>query len=37
MKANSLTHDARKGILDCFEREYDRDGIHYMDVYIAIQ
>lgn len=37
MKANGLTHDARKGILDCFEKEYDRDGVHYMDVYIAIQ
>ena len=37
MKANGLTHDARKGILDCFEKEYDRDGTHFMDVYIAIQ
>jgi len=37
MKTNGLTHDSRREILSCFEKEYDLDGVHYMDVYIAVQ
>ena len=37
MKTNGLVHNPRKGILDCFEKEYDQDGVHYMDVYLAIE
>lgn len=37
MKANGISHKQDPAVLDCFEKEYDRDGRHYMDVYIAIQ
>lgn len=37
MKVNGLSHKQTKEILPCFEKEYDIDGISYMDVYIAIE
>ena len=37
MKTNGLVHAPAKGVLDCFEKEYDLEGTHYMDVYISVQ
>ena len=37
LKINGLTHNRCKGVLDCFEKEYDQVGVHYMDVYISIE
>ncbi|MGN0693126.1 MAG: helix-turn-helix transcriptional regulator [Oscillospiraceae bacterium] len=37
MQVNGLKHCTDKDILGCFEREYERDGIMYMDVYIAVE
>lgn len=37
MKTNGINGKYDKGLIDCFEKEYTRDGIEYMDVYIAIE
>lgn len=37
MKTNGINGKYEKGLIDCFEKEYVRDGIEYMDVYIAIE
>lgn len=37
MNMNGVHHKESEEILPCFEREYDRNGIHYMDVYIAAE
>lgn len=37
MKINGIGHREDKKIIPCFEKEYDIDGIHYMDVYIAVE
>ena len=37
MKVNGIKHKRDKKIIECFEKEYDVDGIHYMDVYIAVE
>lgn len=37
MDINKLKHKRTKDILSCFEKEYETDGISYMDVYIAIE
>lgn len=37
MKYNGLEGWAEKNVIDCFEREYERDGVSYMDVYILIK
>lgn len=37
IKINHIPHKEDKKVLPCFEREYDVEGIHYMDVYIAIE
>lgn len=37
MKVNGIRHKRDKKVLDCFEKEYDIDGVHYMDVYIAVE
>lgn len=37
MEVNGLKHKKNKDILSCFEKEYDQDGISYMDVYMAIE
>ncbi|MGN0145496.1 MAG: helix-turn-helix transcriptional regulator [Clostridium sp.] len=36
MEVNGLCNKQDKEILSCFEKEYNKDGISYMDVYIAI-
>ena len=37
MQVNGISHKEDTKILPCFEKEYDLDGIHYMDVYIAVE
>lgn len=37
MQVNGIRHQKDAGVIPCFEKEYDRDGIHYMDVYIAAE
>lgn len=36
MEVNRLEHQ-EEGVLPCFEREYERDGVTYMDIYIAVK
>lgn len=36
MEVNGIRHKEAKEILSCFEKEYKKDGISYMDVYIAV-
>lgn len=36
MKVNGLEHQEEKGVIPCYEREYQKEGTCYMDVYIAI-
>lgn len=37
MKVNGLEHQEEKNVISCFEKEYERDGTTYMDVYIQIK
>lgn len=37
MKINGIKHKEDKSIISCFEKEYDVEGVHYMDVYIAVE
>lgn len=37
MRINGIGHKQDKNIIACFEKEYDKEGRHYMDVYIAIE
>lgn len=37
MKMNGIKHCEDKRIISCFEREYENEGVGYMDVYIAIE
>lgn len=37
MRVNGLEHREEKNVISCFEKEYVRDGLDYMDVYIAIK
>lgn len=37
MKINGIKHKRDKKIIECFEKEYEKDGIGYMDVYIAVE
>lgn len=37
MKINGIRHKEDKKIISCFEKEYETEGVHYMDVYIAIE
>ena len=37
MRLNRLEHLEDKDVIACFEREYNRDGTDYMDVYIAVK
>ncbi len=34
---NGIKHCDDKRVIDCFEREYEKDNVEYMDVYIAIE
>lgn len=35
--ANGIPHKDSKDIICCFEKEYNIDGVQYMDVYIAVE
>ena len=37
IKVNGFSHKQTKDILPCFEKEYEKDGISYMDVFIAVE
>ena len=37
MEVNGLNHKENKEILSCFEKEYNKNGSDYMEVYIAIE
>lgn len=37
MKINGIKHVEDKKIIPCFEKEYVIEGVHYMDVYIAVE
>lgn len=37
METNSIPCALKKDVLECFEKEYEMDGISYMDVYIAVK
>lgn len=37
MKINGIKHKEDKKIISCFEKEYDVEGVHYMEVYIAVE
>ena len=37
MRTNGFVHRESPSVLSCFEKEYVKDGIDYMDVYIAIE
>lgn len=37
MKVNGLEYKSGKDLISCFEKEYMRDGVWHMDVYIAIK
>lgn len=37
MEVNNIQHNESRKIIPCFEKEYSKDGISYMDVYIAVE
>lgn len=37
MEVNNLRHDESKEVLPCFEKQFEQDGVCYMDVYISIE
>ena len=37
MHMNGIAHRHEKYLIDCFEHEYTRDGVAYMDIYIAAE
>lgn len=37
MQVNGMKEKRDKKVIACFEREYTKEGIHYMDVYIAVE
>lgn len=37
IEVNGLVHKYSKDTLQCYEREYEKDGTGYMDVYICIE
>lgn len=36
LQANGFREKPRENVLSCFEHEYDKNGVHYMDVYIHV-
>lgn len=34
LQANSFKYKQCDGILGCFEYEYTKDGVYYMDIYV---
>ena len=37
MHMNGIGHRQEKGVIGCFEKEYVRDGVSYMDIFIAAE
>lgn len=37
MKVNGIKQKTDKNVLSCFEKEYEVDGVDYMDIYIAVE
>lgn len=37
MEVNNMAHVQSKYVLPCFEKQYEKDGVTYMDVYIAVE
>lgn len=37
LSVNGMRPLEREGVLPCFEKEYRRDGVHYMDVYVTVE
>jgi phage anti-repressor protein len=37
MEVNNLKHRQSKDTISCFEKTYEKGGISYMDVYIAME
>ena len=37
MQVNGIVHKNDDEVISCFEREYEKDGVGYMDVYIAVE
>lgn len=37
MEVNGLKHKESKEIISCYEKEYKKDGVDYMDIYIAVE
>ncbi len=37
MEVNGLKHKQSDKILPCFEKEYEQNGVPFMDVYIAVE
>ena len=37
MKANGIRHRESPDVIPCFEKEYSKDGVDYMDVCIAVE
>jgi len=36
LQANGFKEKAHPDVLSCFEHEYEKDGVSYMDVYIHV-
>ena len=36
LQANGFKEKPKPDVLSCFEHEYEKDGVHYMDVYIHV-
>ena len=37
MEVNAYKHKNTKEVLSCFEKVYEKDGICYMDVFVAVE
>ena len=37
MNVNGIRHCEDEKVISCFEREYERENVNYMDVYIAVE
>ena len=36
LQANNFKENPQENILSCFEYEYEKDGVSYMDVYVHV-
>ena len=37
LQVNEVKEKMPEGIVACFEYEYDKDGVHYMDIFMAME